>query len=359
MSYGSTPPYPGPAGPSGPPGWGGWMPPPPKPGVVPLRPLGLGDILGGAFATIGRHWKQLLGVAFAAYGLALAAIAAAIGIAYSAHANTLEHVLDADAAPGWDDVAPVVFTFGAVYLFGLFVVLVANALVYASCPAVLQDAVLGHPSTFGRVWRRSMRRVWSVLGAVLLTSLIVAVPMVLIGTAFVATVITLITLSSDAGGFGWLILIGFLGALATGPLAVWLWVKFSLAPAAAVFEGQGAVAALTRSSRLVRGDWWRIFGISLLAYGMAAVAAYVIQLPFSFLNLLGPGFTEDVSTSGAALTVVITSMVFFLVTVLIGQALTAAFPQLVVSLLYVDRRIRTENLAPSLAEAATAPPAAY
>jgi hypothetical protein len=92
---------------------------------------------------------------------------------------------------------------------------------------------------------------------------------------------------------------------------------------------------------------------------MAAVASYVIQLPFSSLNLLGPGLTEDVSTSGAALTVVITSMVFFLVTVLIGQALTAAFPQLVVSLLYVDRRIRTENLAPSLAEAAAAPPAAY
>ncbi|GGW63183.1 DUF7847 domain-containing protein [Streptomyces xantholiticus] len=353
MSYGSTPPY------SGPPGWGGWVPPPPKPGVVPLAPLRLGDILGGAFATIGRHWKQLLGTAFTAYGLALVAIASAIAIACTAHADRLDRVLDSDVSPGWDDVAPLVYTFGAVYVFGLFVVLVANALICASCPAVLQDAVLGHPSTFGRVWRHSVRRVWSVLGAVLITALIVAVPLLLIGTAFIALIVTLITLSSHAGEFGWLILFGFLGALATGPPAVWLWVKFCLAPAAAVFEGQGAVAALTRSSQLVRGDWWRIFGISLLAHGMAAVASYVVQLPFSFLNVIGPSLTDDASTSGAALTIVITSLAFGLVALLIGQALTAAFPQLVVSLLYVDRRIREENLAPALAEAAAGAPAAH
>ncbi|WP_456049285.1 hypothetical protein [[Kitasatospora] papulosa] len=45
----------------GPPGWGGWVPPP-KPGVIPLAPLGLGDVLGGAFSTVGRYWKQLFGM---------------------------------------------------------------------------------------------------------------------------------------------------------------------------------------------------------------------------------------------------------------------------------------------------------
>ncbi|MFF3287691.1 hypothetical protein [Streptomyces sp. NPDC003023] len=356
MSHGTMPPYPGPPGPQG---WGGWMPPPPRPGVIPLAPLGLGDILGGAFTTIGRHWKQLLGMALAAYGMALVAIGAAIAIAYLALSDRLDRTLDSDAAPGWEAVAPLVFTFGGVYLFGLFMMLVANGLVYASCPTVLQDAVLGHRSTFGSVWRRSARRLWSVLGTVLLTALIVAVPVLLLGVAFVTAVITLITLSSDGGNFGWLVLVCFLGALATGPLAVWLWVKFCLAPAAAVVEGQGAVAAMSRSSQLVRGDWWRVFGISLLAYVIAAVASYLIQLPFSFLNILGPSFADDASSSGAALTIVITSLVFGLVAVLIGQALTSAFPQLVLGLLYVDQRIRKENLAAGLAQAAAAPPAAY
>lgn len=42
------------------PQWGGgWTPPPPppQPGVIPLRPLGLGDLLGGGFSAFRRYWK--------------------------------------------------------------------------------------------------------------------------------------------------------------------------------------------------------------------------------------------------------------------------------------------------------------
>ena len=361
MTYGAIPPHAGPPGPypGPPPGWGGWMPPP-RPGVIPLAPLGLGDILGGAFTTIGRHWKQLLGMALAAYGMALVVVGTVIGVAYLALSDRLHRVLDSDASSGWDDVWPLLLAFGAVYLVGLFVMLVANALIYASCPAVLQDAVLGRPSTFGTIWRRSVRRVWSVLGAVLLTGLIVAVPILLMGMAFFSLFLSImaITLDEGGGGYGWLSLIGTLGMLATTPLAVWLWVKFSLAPAAAVFEGQGTIAAMTRSSRLVDGAWWRIFGISLLAALMAGLAGFIIELPFSFANMFAPGLTQDVSSSGAALTALIVLMLFSLLSSLIGQILTAAFPQLVVSLLYVDQRIRKENLGPGLAEAAARPPAA-
>lgn len=54
-----------PGGPSGPyggaPGGWGWMPPPPpKPGVIPLAPLGVDRIPGGAFATMRRYAKPLL-----------------------------------------------------------------------------------------------------------------------------------------------------------------------------------------------------------------------------------------------------------------------------------------------------------
>ncbi|MEW2632166.1 hypothetical protein AB0903_11010 [Streptomyces sp. NPDC048389] len=334
------------------------MPPPPKPGVVPLAPLRLGDVLGGALAVIGRHWKQLAGIVLTTYGLALAVIGAAVGIAFAVHSDRLDRVFDSDSAPRVDDALPLVLTFGAVYLLMFFVILVANAMISASCPAVLQDAVLGHPTTFRRIWRRALRRVWSVLGTVVLTALIAMVPVLLIGAAVGTLFITLITMSSNAGEFGWLVLGGLLGALATGPLAIWLWVKFAFAPAAAVFEGQGPIAALSRSARLVRGDWWRVFGIALLAYAMAAAAGYVIQLPFLFLSLLAPAFGGDAATSGVALAVVIVSAVIPLLAMLTGQALTAVFPQLVVSLLYVDQRIRKENLAPALAHAASAPPAA-
>ncbi|MET7619523.1 hypothetical protein [Streptomyces sp. NPDC005408] len=355
MAYGNTPP----AGP--PPGWGGWMPPPPpKPGVIPLAPLGLGDILGGAFVTMGRYWKQLFGMAAAVYGAATAAVGAALAIAYALVGDHLRAIYSAtsDEPPVWDDIRPVLISFVVIWAIGTIFMLLATAMVYAACPAILQDAVLGKPATFGVIWRRAAAGAPAVIGTVFLTGLLCLIPIALFVTAFVALMIALL-----ASGTGPLIVppLAFIGALVTAPPAVWLWVKFSLAPAAAVFEGQGVLDAMRRSSKLVRGDWWRIFGITVLAAVIAGIAAYVIQIPLSFVQMI-PGLigSSDVGSDPTGSQVLVYlggALVLALVSQLIGQILVAAFPQLVASLLYVDRRIRTENLAPTLAEAAAVPPA--
>ncbi|MFF0285718.1 hypothetical protein [Streptomyces sp. NPDC005262] len=335
--------------------------PPPKPGVIPLRPLGLGDILGGAFSTMGRYWKQLFGVGAAVYGGALVVVGAAVAIAYSAVSDPLHRVmgLSSQQSPRTEDVVPLVIALGAVWLVAVLVLMTATAMMYATVPAVLQDAVLGRPTTFGIIWRRAWARVPAVIGTVLLTSLVAVVPAVLMMLAFIAMTITFITLDSGSGS-GVAIAVGILGALATAPLAIWLWVKFSLAPAAAVFEGQRPIAALRRSSQLVRGDWWRIFGISLLAMLMAAVASYIIQLPFSILGMF-PGVLgmESLGSDPNAAAVVVAMSGYLVVTLLgqlVSQLVSATFPQLVTGLLYVDRRMRNENLGPVLAEAAAVPP---
>ncbi|MCX4582978.1 hypothetical protein [Streptomyces sp. NBC_01481] len=118
---------------------------------------------------------------------------------------------------------------------------------------------------------------------------------------------------------------------------------------------------MRRSSKLVRGDWWRIFGITLLTGVMAGIAAYVIQLPLSLVQML-PGAigSSDLGSDPTGSQVMVYlggAIVLSLVSQLIGQVVVAAFPQLIASLLYIDRRIRTENLAPTLAEAAAVPPA--
>ncbi|CAM5691684.1 Membrane-anchored glycerophosphoryl diester phosphodiesterase (GDPDase) OS=Streptomyces violarus OX=67380 GN=FHS41_004042 PE=4 SV=1 [Streptomyces violarus] len=51
--------------PGGPGGWGSaWGGPPPaaKPGVIPLRPLGVGEILDGAVSTMRTYWRTVLGI---------------------------------------------------------------------------------------------------------------------------------------------------------------------------------------------------------------------------------------------------------------------------------------------------------
>ncbi|MDX2729265.1 MULTISPECIES: hypothetical protein [unclassified Streptomyces] len=333
---------------------------PPKPGVIPLRPLGLGDILGGAFSTMGRYWKQLFGVGAAVYGGALVVVGAAVAIAYSAVSDPLHRVMElsSEESPRSEDIVPLAIALGAVWLVAVLVLMTATAMMYATVPAVLQDAVLGRPTTFGIIWRRAWARVPAVIGTVLLTSLVAVIPIVLMMVAFIAMTIAFITL--DGSGSGVAIAVGVLGALATAPLAIWLWVKFSLAPAAAVFEGQRPVAALRRSSQLVRGDWWRIFGISLLAILMAAVASYIIQLPFSILGMFPGVIGMESLGSDPNATAVVVAMSGYLVATLLGQLVSqlvsATFPQLVTGLLYVDRRMRNENLGPVLAEAAAVPP---
>ncbi|WP_327366693.1 DUF7847 domain-containing protein [Streptomyces sp. NBC_01217] len=345
----------------GAPGWGGggWMPPP-KPGVIPLVPLKLGDILGGAFSTLGRYWKQLFGIGAAVYGGALVVVGAAAVIAYSAVSDHLDRVisLSADEDPSSKDIVPILIALGSIWLVAVVAFMIGTAMMYATVPTVLQEAVLGRPTTFSAVWRRAWARVPAVIGTVFLTALIVMVPIVLAMVGFIALMIGATTLSDGAGAAVWTSL-GLLGALATAPLATWLWVKFSLAPSSVVFEGQRPVAALRRSSQLVRGDWWRVFGISLLAFVIAATASYIIQIPFSFLGMfsgiIGGSTLDDDPNPAAVLLAMSGYLVTFALGQLIGQLVSATFPQLVTGLLYVDRRMRTENLGPALAEAAAVP----
>ncbi len=349
---------------NGPYGWGGWTPPPPppKPGVIPLGPLSLGDILGGTFATLGRYWKQLFGVAAAVYGAAMAAVAIALTVAYITVGNQLREVLDTPHGvdPSWAEIRPLLIAFGCVWLFGMVMLLAANAVVQAACPSVVQSAVLGRPTTFGAVWRRAVARFPAVLGVVVLSGLIVVLPVILLVLGFTATLISYLTMDGSPANLVWLIPLGFLGALAITPPAVWLWVRLSLAPAVAVIESRGPLASLRRSAALVRGAWWRIYGISLLAFAMASIAGVVIQQLVNgltaFGSLLTPSTLSGDPTAGQILVAVSGYLVLFMIAQLVMQFITTTFPQLVLNLLYVDQRIRTENLAPTLAEAAGTPP---
>ncbi|MER5961700.1 oxidoreductase [Streptomyces sp. NPDC002057] len=343
--------------PPGPPPYGyGYPPPPPppKPGVIPLAPLGFSAILTGAFATIGRYWKQLLGVAATAYLGALVVVAAAIGIAYAAVGDTLPAVFDLPEGqePPWDDLRPLIVAFVCVWLVGMIAMLCAGALVAAACPAVVQEAVLGRPTTFGAIWRRSWSRMPAVFGTVFLTSLALMVPFALFAAAFIGLFVVLL----GTGDRTYVLpLVMILGALLLIPLALWIWVKFSLAPAAAVIEGRGAVDSMRRSSQLVRGDWWRVFGCVLAAGVLASVVGMLIQQVLSMLAstpLAATDFSgEDSAAVVASLALVLT---FLVLGQLVTQAIVSVFPPLVTALLYVDQRIRRENLAPDLARAAGA-----
>lgn len=340
----------------GAPGWG-WTPPPeePKPGVIPLRPLLVGDILGGAVATVSRYWKPLLGVAGVVYGGATAVLGAALVILYAVLSDRMHTVFDASgtgADIGWHEAGPLVLSFLGVIAGAVLLLLICTAVVYASCAAILQDAVLGRPATFRSVWRRSWDRVPSVIGTLLLSGLVVMVPLLLI--ASVAG--TLIAVAVDHHSPALAIVAGVVGGLALAPPAMWLWVLLTLAPAAAVFERQGPVGALRRSARLVRGAWWRTFGVAVLGLVIGGSAGYFVQLPISALGMFSSVHLQTTVRNDPTAVQALATLAGYLSLALLGQMLSqivaATFPQLITGLLYVDRRIRKEDLAPALAGAA-------
>ncbi|MFB7585520.1 oxidoreductase [Streptomyces sp. NPDC056169] len=338
----------------------GYPPPPPRPGVIPLAPLTLGAILSGTFSAFGRHWKQLLGFTAAVYGTTLLFVVAAIGIAFAAVGDLFDAVFDLPTGqePAWDDVRPMIVAFVCVWIAALLALLCANALMAAACPAVIQEAVLGRPVTFRALWRRAWSRMPAVLGTVFLTSLALVIPFALLVVGFVGMLLALFAASNTSSGLAdgnWILVpaLAFLLALLVTPLALWIWVKFSLAPAAAVMEGQGAIASMRRSSALVRGTWWRAFGILLLVAVATSFVGWIIQqilslvasAPMAAIDFSG----DDPSAMIAASAVVIA---FLLAGQIVSQLVVSVFPPMVTALLYVDLRIRKENLAPDLARSA-------
>ncbi|MFD6890368.1 oxidoreductase [Streptomyces sp. NPDC059957] len=330
------------------------MPPPaPQPGVIPLRPLGTGDVINGAFGTFRRYWKPLIGVMAVVLGIGILLVAATLAISYAALHDRFSAVFD--LPPGQDpegsDVAALFLSFVPAGVVLLVVMTVAAAMFSALCPALIQKAVLGLPTSFGAMWRRSWSRLPSVLAAVLLTALIAGGPALLL----YAICIPLIIMTTDPDGSGPPAAIGLLllGSLLCVPFSVWLVTRFSLAPAAAVCEGLGPVASLRRSSRLIRDGWWRVFGVSLLGQLVAMAIGYAIQMPFGFVGMFAifptlPGPDEPSPDPG---TLVFGFLVYGAVMLLggvVSSLFQFSFPQLVISLLYVDQRMRKEDFAATL-----------
>ncbi|MFE3994223.1 hypothetical protein ACFXPW_21405 [Streptomyces goshikiensis] len=356
----------GPGGPGagwgGAPRWGAWQPQAPQPGVIPLRPLNLAEILSGTFATMRRHWKQLVGVMLAVQAVTLLVMALAAAIAVASVFSHFEPVFDPPFGedPASEHVVPLLVAGGVLFVVLAVIGVLATAVMTSLCPAVLREAVMGRPTTFRAMWRAAVRRAPAVAGATLLGILIAGAPMIAVLAVWLPLLI------ATASEHNAPLLVGLLPVflLAAAPLAVWLGIRFSLAPAAVVMEGARPVTALRRSAALVRGNWWRIFGVTLLAGMIAMMASFTIELPFQTIGMFGmlPVTAGVENGSDVTPAAVIAAVGFAVVAMAVGgvasQTFQIAFTQLTAGLLYVDQRIRREGLADAiLAEVGTPAPA--
>jgi hypothetical protein len=336
--------YGGPVGPGyggygTPGGWGsGWGGPPPaaKPGVIPLRPLGVGEILDGAVSTMRTHWRTVLGISLTVAIVIEVIVVLLRGLVLDDNTSTAA-LTDPSATLEEQTRAArdVMLNSGVVFLITLIGTITATALL----TTVTSRAVLGKPVTTGEAWRDARPQVLRLFGLIFLL-LLMAVGVAVVGVLPGALV------GGDAGDA-----LSVMGSVASVVVVVWLLVRFSLSSPALMLEKQGIKKSLSRSVKLVRGSWWRIFGIQLLSLIIANIIAMIVAVPFALLGAaLSEGglgaFAEGSSDLGW------TYLIVSGVGSVIGSLITFPITAGVAVLLYIDQRIRREALDLDLARAA-------
>ncbi|CAL9463190.1 glycerophosphoryl diester phosphodiesterase membrane domain-containing protein [Streptomyces sp. enrichment culture] len=349
---GQTPPPPPPGPnrgtppPGGPAGYGGWgtpwggPPPAAKPGVIPLRPLGVGEILDGAVSTMRTYWRTVLGISLTVAVLTEIVSILLQGFVLDDTTGT-DNLGDPDASLEEATRALGEALLGTALLS--LVTLIGTVAVTALLTAVTSRAVLGRPVTAKEAWRDARPQVFKLLGLLLLLPLIAAG---IFAVGLLPGVLVRVAGSPDAGAA-----LVFLGLAGAGVVVIWLMIRFSLASPALMLEKQGIKKAMSRSAKLVRGSWWRVFGIQLLALIIASVVAMVIAIPFALIAMLVSGDGLGAFLTGDA-EIGWTYLIVSGIGAVIGSMITFPITAGVIVLLYIDQRIRREALDLDLARAA-------
>jgi len=335
--YGAPPGYGPPSGPNTPFGAGpptGWRP---RPGIVPLRPLGLGEIYDGSFQAIRTNPRTMLGIS-----AIVMVIVAVIGLVPQFYflAQTLELAQLGERAAQSEEFDPTMFAPLGAALGGLMLSTLVKWLASTALSALLvtavSEAVLGRRMPPAVLWQRVKPRLWGVLGVSLLSGL---VPLVAFGVTVALVVVLGFGIAAVTGSTGAAVAISvILGLVIVIGVTVYLGIALSLAAPALLLEGVGPIAALRRSWRLCRGSWWRLFGILVLTSIVVGVLSSVISVP------LTQGAGAIVSAGAGSTGTLIAGAALNGLAELVTGTVFTPFSAAVTALLYIDRRMRAEGL---------------
>ena len=243
--------------------------------------MGVGDMLDEIFRIYRQNFRTLFGI-----GLIALMPSALLQVLLSLATGT---------QPGEPGVSTT-----------LIVALISSALGwagYAATTVAISDIILGRSPTVEGSFRRILSYVIPMIG--------------LFFAMMLAAILMFVTI------------IGI-------PFAIHFLVAWALAPMVMLIERAGIRRSFGRSRDLVRGTWWRVFGILFLASLLYGIILGILSIPSGIFTLMaiGPG-SEGVASS-----------LFGAIRVLLGgaaQAVTAPIGYAIGTVLYYDLRIRKEG----------------
>lgn len=319
-----------------------------KPGIIPLRPLTLGEIYDGALTAIRRQPKVMLGLV----AVVVAAFVMGAGILgffltkflvqlpwFAAFERDLESTfgdtLEILAASGM----PISVGSIAINLLISGGIFLATALATGLVVVAISQAVLNTKMTSTEIFERAKSRVWALIGVSFMSGLIITV--LYLVTLIVGVLLIVLTAQLSAGWIG--VLTGVAVMIFGVGFLILTAVRIMLAPAVLVLEERKVIDSLKRSWKLSKGSFWRLFGITILT---GIITSFISQAVGTALLLVTGTFISgsyDVSFAALLATLVVN---------VITSTITVAFTSAVIALLYIDLRMRREALDVELLAAA-------
>ncbi len=199
-----------------------------------LRPRGVGEILGDAFALYRRHWQNLI-VIVAVIVIPLSLVQVLIGDAWIRNGFGNDRVADGRLFGG--ALAGLVLAATSILMWTILTGAITRA---------AAGTFLGRDLEIGESYRFGLARFWSI---------------VLVGVLSTLAIV---------GGFILLIIPGFI-----------VLAHLTCTVPALVIEGKRGREALRRSWNLVRDFGWKVFGTIIVAGLISGVVNSVLTAPFS------------------------------------------------------------------------------
>jgi hypothetical protein len=291
---------------------------------IPLRPLGVSEILDGAVTYIRRNPRATLGMSAILTSVIEIIVTVAEYFIIGGQARTEVTPNALARSLGWAFI-----TLSAGSLLTAYVVLLLSGLL----APVMARTLLGRTTSFGGLWRIVRPCVPRLLGA---ATLVMGIVFVTVAVPFAPMIAAVAGNAPDSvQAITWII-----GVPVALVLMVSGYVWFALAPPILVLERRGVIASLRRSAEVVRGRWWRTFGVLFLSLVITLLAgSLVLPTPFAIAQRIV--LSIDPNPSGWAL---VGLVAVGGVGRIIAGTLVNPFNACVIAMVYADRRMRREAL---------------
>lgn len=304
-----------------------------QPGVIPLRPLSIGDLFDGTFKTVRSNPGVMFGLS--AVLMSITGLLTALAVYFmSPSVSMFAHFSDPETLQELDQQVTSLFI---VFLVSALIVPFAVSILTGLLSKTTSNAVLGRRTSVSEAWASSKRYVVRLLLFTLLFYLVMAVISAIILVVFAALFVALISDPNETQ----MTVVALLVIPSMVVAFSYLLVRLVYAPTVIVIEGQGIFASMGRSWKLTKSNFWGTLGRLILLALMGVLISFAANVVFSIFAAFAVFFLP--LNALAALSAFGSSLISA-----ISIPLQAAF----ITLMYIDRRMRLEGLADTLAKTA-------